>query len=348
MLVDTFLDLRSDTVTKPTDAMRWAMHEAEVGDDVMGEDPSVIRLEKMGAELFGKEDCMFAVSGSMSNMSAVLSLTSAGDQIIVHDKSHMFNLEVAGLGRIAGVQPRAIPAPDGEYDLAQLEANIITTAIQTAPTTLICLENTFDLNQGLVVRKEHIDAVCKIAHDHNIPVYMDGARIVNAAIALNMPVAALCQNVDVASVCMSKGLSCPVGSLLAGPKEVIDQARRMRQMLGGGWRQAGVLAAAGVIALHETNRLADDHKKARELASGLKALGLGIDMQQVQTNVVRIDLLPVKRNAADFCAALKNYGVKAKPIGPQQVRMICHRWIDFDDIPVIVKAVDDCLNCLGV
>lgn len=333
------LDLRSDTVTKPTKEMRDAMYCAEVGDAVLGDDPTVEKLEAMGAELFGKEACLMTASGTMSNQAAVLSMTSRGDQIVVHDRSHIYNLEVAALAQICGVQARAIPTTDGRYDLGVLEENLVSAAIQTAPTTLVCMENTLDLNRGLVVSKTHIDEVCAAAHSRSVPVYMDGARILNAAVAMDIAPAALCENTDVVSLCLSKGLACPIGSLLAGPREVIEKAKRMRQMLGGGWRQAGVVAAAGIVALNGYDRLAEDHEKARTLAAELKEMGLGIDMEQVQTNIVKIDTEPVGLTALEFCKELQDRGILAKPIGKYAVRMICHIDIAAADIALVLKSV---------
>lgn len=331
------LDLRSDTVTHPTDAMRDAMRNAEVGDDVIGDDYTVKKLEQMGAKLFGKEDCLFTVSGTMSNQVAVLSMTGKAEQIVVHDNSHMYNLERAGLAQICGVQPRPISTENGKYDLDELEANILFDAMQVAPTSLVCLENTFDLNKGIVLDKDYIDDVCRIAHAHNVPVYMDGARILNAAIALNIEPDKLLENVDAVSLCLSKGLACPIGSLLAGSKEMIFKARRMRQMLGGGWRQAGIIAAAGIVALENWKVLEEDHKKAKLLAKQLKNKGLGIDMEQVQTNIINIDLSPIKMTATDFCQALNEYGILAKVIGNHHVRMICHKDIEYDDIENVAE-----------
>lgn len=337
------MDLRSDTVTTPTERMRDAMRNAVVGDDVLCEDPTVKQLERLGAELFGKEEGLLTVSGTMSNQIAVLSLCRKGDQVIVHDRSHMYNLEVAGLASICGVQPRPISAPDGRYDLRELERQIFAPQIQTAPTTLICIENTFDLNRGLVIAKEHIDEVVDLARRHNIGVYMDGARVLNAAVKLNMDPAELCEGVDALALCLSKGLACPIGSLLVGTSEFIARARRMRQMLGGGWRQAGVLAAAGIVALEDmVSRLAEDHENARVLAEGLAGLGLGVDLAQVQTNVIHIDLGAFDMTSAEFCGSLLEHGVKAKPIGLREVRMITHKDFATHDISAVLDAVASC------
>lgn len=333
-----FIDIRSDTVTKPSEEMRRAMYKAEVGDDVLGDDPTVAKLQEMGAQLFGKEACLITVSGSMSNETAVLSLTGRGEQIVVHDKAHIYNLEVAGLAQMCGIQARPLKAPKGIFDLQELRENIVKPAIQAAPTTLVCMENTFDLNQGLVVPKEHIDAVCDVAHSEGVPVYMDGARILNAAVAANMDPAVMCEKVDVVSLCLSKALGCPIGSILMGPKDVIAKAKVMRQMLGGGWRQAGIVAAAGIVGLNHYKDLALDHQKAKMLAIGLKQLGFGIDDEQVQTNVIRIGTAEVGKTAQEFCAAMEERGVKVKPIGPSHVRMICHKDLAFEEVDTVLKA----------
>lgn len=336
----SFIDVRSDTVTKPTEEMRKAMYYAEVGDDVIGDDPTVAKLQEIGAGLFGKEACLITTSGSMSNETAVLTLTNKGEQIVVHDKSHIYNLEVAGLAQLCGVQARPIRAVDGVFDLEELQANIVKPSIQNAPTTLVCMENTFDLNRGLVVSKEHIDEVCDLAHKNGIPVYMDGARILNAAVALNMDPAVLCEKVDLVSLCLSKALRCPIGSIMMGRKEVITKAKVMRQMLGGGWRQAGIVAAAGIVGLNHYKDLAFDHEKAQILKKDLQKLGLGIDDAQVQTNVLRVDTAPVGLNAKQFVEKMEANGVKVKPVGEHHVRMIMHGEIGEEQLRTIVEAAE--------
>ncbi len=333
-----YIDVRSDTVTKPTEEMRKAMYDAEVGDDVLGDDPTVAKLQEQGAELFGKEACLITASGSMSNETAVLTLTGRGEQIIVHDKAHIYNLEVAGLAQLCGVQPRPIKAVNGIYDLEELEENIVKPAVQNAPTTLICMENTFNLNEGRVVPKEHIDAVCDIAHKHGIPVYMDGARILNAAVSLDMDPAVLCEKVDMVSLCLSKALRCPIGSIMMGRKEAISKAKVMRQMLGGGWRQAGVIAAAGIVGLNHYKDLACDHQRAKELSNQLMDVGFGIDSDQVQTNVIRVGTAPVGLTAYQFVEKMESNGVKVKPIGPNHIRMIMHGEITDEKQAKILEA----------
>ena len=345
--METILDLRSDTVTKPTEEMRRAMYSAEVGDDMLDGDPTVKRLEEYAAGLFGKEAALLTLSGTMSNQTAVLSLAEAGTQIILHDRSHMYNLEDAALGRICGVTPRPLPAPGGIYSSGDLEANLITEALQTAPVTLVCLEDSFDLNLGLVIPQSHIDSVCRTAHTRGIPVYMDGARVLNAAAAAGTSPARLCRDVDAVSVCLSKGLGCPAGSLLMGTAQTIRRARRMRQMLGGGMRQAGILAAAGLTGLKNYSRLKEDNEKASALALLLKETGAGIDLSQVQTNIIRIDLTPVKLEAEPFCRELAAHGVRAKPTGRSTVRMITHLDIPADSLKRIAEAAAETIRDLG-
>ena len=316
------------------------MFDAPLGDDVLGEDPTVRRLEQLAATRFGKEAALFVVSGTMANQVAVLALCNHGDQVIVHRHSHIYNLEVSGLTTICGVQPRVVDAPYGRYEPAALAQEIQSADLQRSPTTLICLENTFDLNRGLAVPPEHIHQVCAQARHHGLRVYMDGARIFNAAVALGSSVAELSAEVDVVSACLSKGLACPVGSLILGPSDVIHRARRLRQRLGGGWRQAGVLAAAGLVALEEmVDRLAEDHRHARLLAEGLLELGLGINLRQVETNIVFIDLQSRRLDSAVFCHQLERAGVKCKPIGPLEARMVTHKDFHQEDVPVVLGAV---------
>ncbi len=343
--MERIIDLRSDTVTHPTERMRDAMRDAVVGDDILGEDPTVKRLEALGAEMFGKEAGLFLTSGTMSNQVAVLTFCNKGDQIIVHNRAHIYNLEVAGLASVCGVQARPIQAINGMYDLKELEKEIHTAQIQTAPTTLICLENTFDLNRGLVVKPDYIAEVKKIADEHDIKVYMDGARIFNAAVALGITVDKLNQSVDAVGVCLCKGLGSPFGSLLLGSKEFIAKARRMKQMIGGGMRQGGIMAAAGIVGLEEmVDRIDEDHENAKILASCLQKVGLGIDMEQVQTNVIHIDLKAVNIKAAEFCDNLLSLGIKAKPVGEFEVRMITHKDFKTAEINTVVSKVEQCIG----
>jgi threonine aldolase len=344
-MTDRIIDLRSDTVTLPTEKMRDVMRNAPVGDDVLGEDPTVRKLEAMAAERFGREKALFVTSGTMANQVTVMTLCRRGDQIIVHRNSHIYNLEVGGLASTCGVQPRAVHAPGGVFNLEELNREIHAPDIQRAPTTLICLENSFDLNRGLAVPREHIEEVCSLAGRGSVNTYMDGARVFNAAIALGTTVESLTKGVDVVATCLSKGLGCPVGSLIMGEAPFVDEARRMRQRVGGGWRQAGILAAAGVLALEEmVDRLAEDHERARVLAHGLISLGLGVDPEQVQTNIVHVDLSHLNLDATGLAGALAQSEVRIKPVGPMAFRMVTHKDILDEDIPVVIDRVKSCLE----
>jgi threonine aldolase len=339
------IDLRSDTVTQPTTEMRAAMCAAVVGDDVLGEDPTVKRLEALAAEMLGKEAGLFLTSGTMANQVAMLTLTNPGDQILVHDQSHIYNLEVGGLSATCGVQPRTFQVKNGIYPIDELVRQTHSASIQQAPTTLLCLENSHDLNQGLAIPSQHIDEVCLAAKDLNLGVYLDGARLFNAAIALNVDPAALTHSVDMAGFCLTKGLACPVGSVLVGAREQIERAKRMRQRLGGGWRQAGILAAAGIIALEKlVDRLAKDHANARMLAADLKNIGLGIDEAQVQTNIILVNLSPLRVNAYDLSVRMAAKGILIKPIAQNRFRLVTHIDFDTSDIGKTVAAFKTALE----
>ena len=333
------IDLRSDTVTQPTAEMRAAMRDAVVGDDVLGEDPTVERLEAMAAEMLDKEAGLFLASGTMANQVAVLTLTNPGDQILVHDQSHIYNLEEGGLTTTCRVHPRTFQVRNGIYPVDELVRQTYAASIQQAPTTLLCLENTHDLNQGLAIPSQHINEVCQTAKDLDLAVYLDGARIFNAAIALNVDPGELTHSVDMVGFCLTKGLACPVGSVLVGSHKQIDLARRMRQRLGGGWRQAGILAAAGIIALEKMiDRLAEDHENARMLATELKKIGLGIDEAQVQTNIILVNLSHLRINAYDLSVQMAAKGILIKPIDQNHIRLVTHIDFDTSDIDKTVAA----------
>ncbi|MEZ4683833.1 MAG: low-specificity L-threonine aldolase [Caldilineaceae bacterium] len=251
------LDLRSDTVTKPTAAMRQAMAEAEVGDDVYGEDPTINRLEAMTAEMLGKEAALYVASGTMGNLTAVLAHCNRGDEIILGDRCHIFRSEQGGAAALGGVHPMAIRnQADGTLDLAEVEANIRGDNEHYPVTKLICVENTHNFCGGRVLSLDYMDAIGDLAHQHGLKLHVDGARLWNAAVALGVAPARLLKHADTASVCLSKGLAAPVGSLVAGDKAFIARARRMRKVAGGGMRQAGILAAAGIVAITENGRTA--------------------------------------------------------------------------------------------
>ena len=330
------IDLRSDTVSQPTEEMRRAMADAEVGDDVFGEDPTMNRLQERAAELLGKEAAMFTASGTMSNLIATLTHCQRGDEVIMGDQAHMFWSESAGVAGVAGAQTRLIPTDaQGRLDPADVEAAIRPRGnIHFPPTTLVCLENTHNRCSGRVLTPEDTSRVAEVAHASGASVHLDGARIFNAAVALEVPAEALVRDVDDVTFCLSKSLSCPVGSVLCGSREFIDEALRWRKVIGGAMRQVGVLAAAGLVALDTMiDRLADDHANARRLAQGLANIdGLEIDPDNIQTNIVFFKVDPSVATGQELLSALDREGVKAGVPMPQDVRMVTHRQISSDDI----------------
>lgn len=278
-VADGLVDLRSDTVTKPSPEMRRAMAEAEVGDDVYGEDPTVRELEETGAALVGQEAGLFVPSGTMGNQVAVLTHTRRGDEVFLEAESHIYYYEVGDIAALAGAQPRPIPGSRGRFTAADLRAAVREPNIHYPNPRLVCLENTHNRAGGAVWRPEEVDAVVEAAHELGLAIHLDGARLFNAAVALGLPAARLARGVDSVMFCLSKGLGAPVGSLLCGPAEWIERARKERKRLGGGMRQAGILAAAGLWALrHNVERLAEDHANARWLAEQLAQIrGLRVD-----------------------------------------------------------------------
>lgn len=338
------IDLRSDTVTKPTEAMRDAMATAEVGDDVYGEDPTVNRLQERSADIFGKEDALFVPSGTMGNQIAVKVHTKPGDEVIIEERCHIFNYEVGASAIIAGVTIRPVRSGDGSGILTwdDIEPAISTDGIYDhTQTGLLCLENTLNLAGGRVMSAERCAELSENAHARNIAVHVDGARIFNAAVARSTTVAELTKNCDSVQFCLSKGLGAPVGSVLVGSHEFTKEARIWRKRLGGGMRQAGILAAAGLIALEESpKRLHEDHANARELAEGIAAIpGIALDLETVETNIVIFDVAGTGRAAADICAELKENGILASGF-KTRIRMVTHMNIDAESIPQTVETLD--------
>ena len=337
------IDLRSDTVTKPTDAMRRAMAEAEVGDDVFGEDPSINLLQERSAELMGKEAGLLTSSGTMSNLISILAYCHRGDEIIMGDQAHMFWNESAGVSALAGAQTRLIPNDaQGKFEISDLEAAIRPPGnIHFPPTTVVCLENTHNRCSGGVLTSQDTRQVAEVAHAAGAKVHLDGARIFNAAVSLEVPASELTKDADDVSFCLSKGLSCPVGSVLCGSQEFIDEARRWRKMVGGGMRQAGVLAAAGLVALDTMiERLAEDHANARRLANGLAEVkGLALDPEGIQSNIVIFDVSPDLGPSARLIDSLGRHGVKVSSPGPQSIRMVTHREISGADVDEALDRV---------
>ena len=335
-----FVDLRSDTLTQPTPEMREAMARAEVGDDVWGEDPTVQRLEALSAERLGKAAGLFVTSGTQGNLISVLTHTRPGQEVVVDYDSHVFNNEVAGAPIIGQVQMRPTKTERGFLTPEQVRDAIRPANIHVPPTGLVCIENTHNRHGGTCCTPEETAAVAAVAHEAGVPVHLDGARLFNAAVALGRPAADFARPVDSVTFCVSKGLSAPVGSVICGSAEFIERARRWRKLLGGGMRQVGVLAAAGIVALERmVERLADDHANARRLGEGLAKLpGLRVDLASVQTNIV---ILRVERGAAATaelvagCAARK---VKVHAMGPAAMRCVTHKDVDAEDISRALQA----------
>jgi len=327
-MLQKMIDLRSDTVTKPTPAMRRAMAEAEVGDDVYGEDPTVNRLQERAAEIFEKEAALFVPTGSMGNQTAVKLHTRPGQEVIIEERGHIFNFEMATMSAFSGVLARPVKSNDSSGILTWDEiasALHSNSAYYVAPTGLIALENSHNLAGGSVLTRERTEDVCARAHEKNLPVHLDGARIFNAATALGETVADLARPADSIMFCLSKGLGAPVGSMLLGTREFIDEARVVRKMLGGGMRQAGVLAAAGLVALEESpKQLPEDHANAKLLAEGIAELpGVRIDSEKVITNIVIFDVAETGQTADRICAQLRERGILASGFG-SSIRMVTH------------------------
>jgi threonine aldolase len=334
------IDLRSDTVTHPTAEMRAAMAVAQVGDDVYGEDPTINELETMSARLMGKEAALFTASGTMSNLLAVLTHTHRGQEIILGSEAHVFWYEVGGAAALGGVMVRTVQnEPNAEMKLDAIEAAIRTENIHYPPTSLLCLENTHNRCGGAVLSVDYMTAAADIAHHHGVKVHLDGARIFNAAIAIGVPASLLAGSVDSVSFCLSKGLSAPVGSLLCGSRDFINRARKYRKMVGGGMRQAGILAAAGIVALNTCiERLAEDHANARRLAVGLARIpGIAVSGTPA-TNIVMFQLLPPFKGT-DLLREAAGRGVKLSPRGGELFRAVTHRMISSDDIDDALELI---------
>ena len=341
------VDLRSDTVTLPTPAMREAMAKAEVGDDVMGEDPTINRLQQAAAERMGKEAGLFVPSGTMGNLAAVLTHCGRGDEIILGNLSHTFIFEGGGVAALGGVMPHTLPnLPDGRIDLEAMQGAIRPDDVHQPITRLIVLENTHNRCGGTILKPDYMRQVGELAKKAGLKLHIDGARIFNAAVALGAPAKTLVEQADSVTFCLSKALCAPVGSVLCGSAEFIRSARRIRKQLGGGMRQAGVLAAAGLVALDQMiDRLADDHRRARLLADGLaKIPGLGLDTPVPETNMVFATLKEdIPFSSAQVAARLAEKGIKVGTVGPRRFRMVTHYWIDDEGIELTLKAFNQAL-----
>ena len=341
------IDLRSDTVSRPSDAMRAAMASAEVGDDVFGDDPTVIELERRAAEVVGKEAALFVPSGTMANLVSVLTHTRPGDEILLGDQSHVFQYELGGAARLAGTITRTLTnLEDGAIDPAAIVGAVRAENLHSPGSRLLCLENTHNRCGGAAIPLETMDRLTDTAHGRCLSVHLDGARLFNAAAALGVPASRVARDCDTVSFCLSKGLGCPIGSLVCGTAGFIEQARRNRKMLGGGMRQVGILAAAGLYALeHNVTRIADDHANARALADGLRELG-PFRPNHPQTNIVVADI--VRGSLNDWLAAFEREGVLAVAFGPQRMRLVTHIDVTAADIDEALRRIQAAVGAVPV
>ncbi|XP_057659129.1 uncharacterized protein LOC130895682 isoform X2 [Diorhabda carinulata] len=346
------VDLRTDTISRPTTEMREAMYGAEVGDDVYGEDPTVTELERRSAELLGKDDAIFVVSGTMANLIAMMAHCShRGSEIIAGDKSHTFRLEQGGASQLAGIQTSTIKTKDdGTFDLDELRNMIRKNPdIHEPITSLILVENTHNLCGGRVVPLEWLEKVNGIAAEHGIPIHMDGARMMNAAVHLKVTPRRIVRDVDSVCFCLSKGLGCPIGSILAGSADFITKARRIRKVLGGGWRQAGIIAAAGLVALETMiDRLKIDHENAYKIAKAISDLNsriLHVDLDKVQTNIIMLKYTHPTKTAGDFLRRLSEVKasdpvkVSVRVMGRGFIRIVTYWELDNESIDLAIKKI---------
>ena len=339
-----FSDFRSDTVTKPTEEMRRALAEAEVGDDVLGDDPTVQKLEALAASVMGKEAGLFVPSGTMGNSIGVKMWTQELQEVIVEEKCHIYNMESTHLTFISRVTPRPLPSKRGALDPDLVKSNIRAASVQTPKTSLICLENTHNNWGGAVIPLETFKGIRKVADDYGLKIHLDGARIFNASIASGVPVKEYAKYCDSVMFCLSKGLSSPVGSMLVSDRTTIDYARRLRKALGGGMRQAGVLAACGLISLTRmVDRLKEDHARARKLAEAIHDLpGITLNPAEVETNIIVFYFNHPKITIPELLARLKEKGILALGVFGG-VRLVTHKDVDDEDVERAIKAFREIL-----
>ncbi|UCG30410.1 MAG: low-specificity L-threonine aldolase [candidate division WOR-3 bacterium] len=336
------IDLRSDTVTLPTEEMRDSIRNAELGDDVFGDDPTINKLQEFSAELMGKEAGLLVSSGTMGNLVCVLTHCRRGEEVILGDKSHMFLNECGSMSAVGGVHPHTIAnGSDGKMRIEDIESAIRGINDHWPRTRLICLENTHNRCYGAPLDSDYIASVCELAHSRGLKVHLDGARVFNAVVALGVEVMDLVRHVDSLSFCLSKGLSAPVGSVVCGARGFVAEARRNRKLLGGGMRQAGIIAAPGIVALSKMiSRLAEDHKNARRLAEGIAQIpGLSIELDKVWTNIVYFDIKTDKMTADELVTKLTEKGVMTLATGTTRFRMVTHYGIGADDIDRTLAAL---------
>src|SRR5215831_9319197 len=343
---ESVIDLRSDTVTKPSADMRRAMAEAEVGDDVFIEDPTINRLQDRAAEVFRREAALFVPSGSMGNLTCIFAQTRPGQEVICEEAGHIYNYEMASMSAIAGVLPRVVQGEDGILNWEIVSKAIRPKIYYRPQTALVSLENTHNMAGGTVYRTEVAEEICDKAHDAGIPVHLDGARIFNAATYLGQDVASMTKKFDSIQFCLSKGLGAPVGSMIVGSREFVERCRSIRKMLGGGMRQAGVLAAAGLIALEKgPQRLQVDHDHAKLLATALAAIpGITLNPAKVQTNIVIFNLKTSGWSSSRFLETLAKRNVLAVPVDNERVRMVTHLDVNRQDIEKAVEVVREVVS----
>lgn len=335
------IDLRSDTVTRPSAAMRRAMAEAEVGDDVFLEDPTVNRLQERAAAIFGREAALFVPSGSMGNLTCLMAHTRPGQEVICETNGHIYNYEMGALSALAGVLPRVVNGEDGLLSWDAIVPAIRPKVYYRPQTSLICLENTVNMAGGSVYRTRVVEEICERAHEQGILVHLDGARVFNAATYLNESVAAMTRTFDSVQFCLSKGLGAPVGSMIVGTRHFVERCRSIRKMLGGGMRQVGVLAAAGLVALEEgPTRLQDDHDNAQVLAQRLARIpGIALDPAKVHTNIVIFSVKPGGLTSAEFLARIAPRGLLGVQVDADRVRMVTHLDVSRSDVEQAAEII---------
>ena len=337
-----YIDLRSDTVTKPTPEMREAMAEAEVGDDVYGDDPTLNRLEELAADILGKEAAVFVPSGTMGNLMALMVHCQRGEEVILGTRSHIYLNEAGGMSALGGIMPNPIPNQnDGTLALDDILVSIRTEDVHHPITRLICLENTQNACGGIPLSLEYMRQASELAHSHNLFLHIDGARIFNAATALQVDVKELTAPADSVMFCLSKGLSSPIGSILVGTKKFISRARHIRKMLGGGMRQVGIIAAAGIISMEQmTKRLGDDHARAKRMANGLRNIsGIVLDEDTPHTNMIYFNLAEhISFDEKAVCEKMSKYGVLIDWASPRRFRLVTHYWVDDQAVGKTIEA----------
>jgi len=343
MKITEIVDLRSDTLTLPTEEMLESIRNAQLGDDVYGEDQTVNRLEEMAAERMGKEASLLVPSGTMANLISLMCNAKRADLVVLESESHIYWYEAGGVSAIAGLLPWPVKSRLGAFDPEDVEAAIRPANIHFPTPSLLCVENTHNRHGGTILTPKQLETLGQIAKAHGLRFYMDGARLFNAAVALRTDVREFTKHVDNLMFCLSKGLSCPAGSLIVGTQDFIEKARKARKILGGGMRQAGIIAAPGIVALEKmVNRLEEDHINAKLLAEGIEKIdNLKVDLGHVQTNIVLFGIGDLGASDSSFLSALKNEGVLAAAIGKNKIRLVTHRGIGKEHVSKAISAIEN-------